>query len=336
MLSKQARMGAVLLGVLLLLLLAAAPISIGVLRPAKGYRKALIELIRPGVIVAPADVVLLRDIRERKVDFVVDYYGFRYRGNTGNHIDANVYYFGAYEKPELNFLRATLASVGPDAVVIDVGANSGLYSVFASKYAKVVHAVEPFPPILARLRTLINENKIGNVVVHAVGLGETEAELPFFSPPEGNLGTGSFVAGFSKRNRDEHLSLRIVPGDVYFTQAGITRIDFIKMDIEGYEKPALAGLQKTLGRHRPIVLMEISINPDLPKLFKSLQELKAAFPKDYEFFELTDENSRTGAYRLQPFQRSFQQQDHFNIVARPNEKAGLIPVMFDGRSERNP
>ena len=134
----------------------------------------------------------------RKADFVVDYFGFTYTGNTGNYIDANVYYFGAFEKPEIYFVRDTLTSLPPGPVFIDVGANTGLYTVFASKDAHTVHAFEPFPPVLQRLRALVADNGVPNVVLHPVGLGAEEAQLAFMSPPDDNLGTGSFLPGFKE------------------------------------------------------------------------------------------------------------------------------------------
>lgn len=300
----------------------------------KGYRGSFLELFNPGAVPPPPGVELLEDVIRRKRDIAVNYFGFVYRGNTGNYIDACVYYYGAYEKPELFFLRDTLASIGPDAVVIDVGANTGLYSLFASKYSKQVHAVEPFPPVLERLQAAIAENKIENIVVHPVGLGQREEKLAFLTPPEKNLGSGSFLPGYRKSKRDE-LKLQIVAGDSYFLRAGIRRVDFIKIDIEGFEKPALAGLRKTLERHRPIVLMEFTVRPELPQLFGSVEELRAAFPKDYEFLEMTDRNNFTGAYRLKHLSQKFDQ-DQFNVVAMPSEKAKRIPMTFDGRLARKP
>lgn len=308
------------------LVVAAGPTALDWFRPARGYREPLAAWINPKIRFQ----VGIADVARRKADFVVDFYGFRYQGNTGNLIDAHIYYYGAYEKSELYLLRQALTSATPAPVMIDVGANTGLYSLFASKYANEVHAFEPFPPILPRLRGHVSDNKIGNIVVHAVGLGEAEAELPFYSPPEENLGTGSFVSGFKPENRDEQLTLKIVAGDAYFPTAGITRVAFIKMDIEGYEKPALAGLRATLQRHRPIVLLEISIDPAFPHLFKSMESLRSAFPENYDFFQLVDQNRLTGAFRLQPFHPSFDRRAQFNIVARPSEKAGMVPTKFDG------
>ena len=329
MLRKKRQVGAGILGVLLIVLVVGGSTRIDSLRPPTGYRRAVVELVRPGL-------VPLESIRDRKADFVVDFYGFRYRGNTGNLIDAHVFYYGAFEKSELYFIRDTVTALGPDTVLIDVGANVGQHAVFASKYAKEVHAIEPYPPVLPRLRSVVEENRINNIVVHPVGLGATEAERPFFAPPADNLGNASFVPGFVTGVKDAELTLRIVAGDPYFSQVAITRVDFIKMDIEGYEKPALTGLRATLRRDRPIVLMELSINPSFPDLFKSVDELKAAYPENYEFFLFEGRDPLSGAYRLAPFQPSFDRHDQFNIVARPIEKASKTPMMSEGDSASNP
>jgi FkbM family methyltransferase len=329
MLRRSLQVGAGIVGVLLVVLVVGGSTTLDSLRPPTGYRRTVVELVRPGL-------VPLESIQGRKSDFVVDFYGFRYRGNTGNLIDAHVFYYGAFEKSELYFIRDTVTALGPDTVLVDVGANVGQHAVFASKYAKEVHAIEPYPLVLPRLRGIVEENRINNIVVHPVGLGATEAELPFFAPPPDNLGYASFVPGFVTGVKDAELKLRIVAGDPYFSQAAITRVDFMKMDIEGYEKPALTGLRATLRRDRPIVLMELSINPSFPDLFKSLDDLKAAYPENYEFFTFDARDPLSGAYRLAPFQPSFDRNDQFNIVARPIEKADKTPMMSEGDSASNP
>jgi FkbM family methyltransferase len=327
---KRRQVVGLIAAALLLLVLALGPKALDWFRPPWGYRAALVAWIKPDTRFQ----VAIEDVRGRKADFVVDFYGVRYKGNTSNLIDADLYYYGAYEKPELYLMRETLRSL-PQPVLIDVGANTGMYSLFAAQHAKEVHAFEPFPPILPRLRAHITENNISNIVVHAVGLGEAEAELPFYSPPEGNLGTGSFVPELKQGNRDEQLTLKVVAGDAYFPKAGITRVDFIKIDIEGYEKAALAGLRETLRRHRPIVLMELSIDPAFPHLFKSMAELRSAFPENYEFLSFGGRNVRTGSYWLQgPFETPFDRPMQFNIVARPVEKAALVPMNFAGEPGR--
>lgn len=291
------------------------------LAPVDGYRARLIRFVDP---VREARTVTVEDVQQRAADFEIDFFGLQYRGNTANLIDAHAYYFGAYEKPELFLLRDSLNVLGPEAVVLDVGANTGLHAMFVSRYAKEVHAFEPYRPVLARLRHAIESNNLPNIVVHPVGLGEAEASLPFFAPPDDNLGTGSFVDGFRTGNRDDTEALRIVVGDDYLPQAGVDRVDLIKMDIEGYEKPALSGLRRVLTQDRPIVLLEVSMDPALPGLFSSVEELRSHLPEAYELFVFAERDLRSGMYRLEPARLSFNRRGRANVVAVPAEKADAL------------
>ncbi|MET0342153.1 MAG: FkbM family methyltransferase [Polyangiales bacterium] len=78
--------------------------------------------------------------------------------------------------------------LGSDAVVLDVGANIGLFSLYvARKFAGVrVHAFEPTPPIVACARENLAAHP--NVLLHEVALGAAEArtEILFFPRAPGN------------------------------------------------------------------------------------------------------------------------------------------------------
>src|SRR5262249_1975331 len=158
-----------------------------------------------------------------------------YQGNTRDLIDKHILYLGAFEKPELYFLRDVLLALPAERrVLIDVGANTGSYSLFLAQYAKQVHAFEPYQPVLARFRNMIELNPLANVGVYPVGLGSEPSKKRFYKPGDKNKGTGSFVAGWTADNTpfDE---LEIQVGDEALARAGVTVVGAIKMDIEGYE-----------------------------------------------------------------------------------------------------
>ncbi|HWP58700.1 MAG TPA: FkbM family methyltransferase [Candidatus Acidoferrales bacterium] len=263
----------------------------------------------------------------RPFDFVTDFYGFKWEGNTENLIDRYTLYFGAFESPILHFLRDSMKTPG---VFVDVGANSGQDSLFMSRHAKQVHAVEPYPPVLEKLRRHIFINKVTNIIVHPVGLGSHRAKLPFYKPPAHNLGTGSFVDRFTDGN-SAYGELQIVRGDDLFSAI---EVNLIKIDVEGFERHVLEGLRKTLHKSRPIVVFELSFAPGRDYGFTSIEQVHAAFPDNYKllYFDKNKQNLRTGHYELHEFSRTsfFDTRTRANgnlqvdIVAYPAENEGLI------------
>lgn len=260
-------------------------------------------------------------------DFTADINGARYEGNTGNYIDKHIFYYGAYEKPVLFFLRDIMTSAySGQGVFLDIGANTGQHSLFMSRHAREIHAFEPWAPVLKKLHRHIEINRLKNLVIHPFGLGNENSKQLFYAPPKNNLGTGSFVKEFSSQNQPgETLEIRI--GDEFLETASIASVDLIKMDIEGYEKLALKGLTRTLHKHRPIVEFELSINPKSSVSIKTHAELLSLFPENYEFATFSPRSNRmTGAYVLEPI-TGVLQFDHVkqhDLVAYPIEKQSFI------------
>lgn len=237
--------------------------------------------------------------RQGDFEFTTDFFGMRLEGNTGNYIDRRIFYFGAYEKPILFLLRDIMNSAFDNqGVFIDVGANTGQHSLFMSRYAKVVHAYEPYEPVVKKFRRMIDINHVRNVVIHPVGLGNARAKLPFYKPPNSNLATGSFVQDFKSKN-SYFGELDIQVGDDALEKSGVESVAIMKVDIEGYEKLALQGLQKTLQRFRPFVVFELTTNPHSPMSVKNIMELTSLFPKDYEIVVVSEDGGLiTGKYQL--------------------------------------
>jgi FkbM family methyltransferase len=272
----------------------------------------------------------------KPVEFEVDFYGMSYYGNSGNYIDNHVLFMGAYEKDVLHLMR-DLIEKRKDGVFLDIGANTGQHSLFMSKHSTTVHAVEPYEPVLNRLRAAIERNGITNIKTYPVGFGEKEARLPFERPPDSNLGTGSFLKEFRPGNTPAE-ELQIVVGDEALADAGVTQVDVIKVDVEGYEKPVLRGLRRTLEASRPIVVMELTIDKAKPELFQHADELRATFPKDYSFLRVIQDRrgALTGVYHLEPYDFDFDIHTQRMIVAFPAEQTASLglDIGVEGQSPR--
>jgi len=86
-----------------------------------------------------------------------------------------------------------------------------------------------------------------------------------------NSGTGSFVV---KEVTGKKIAVRVRPIDAMLKEVGVTKLDFVKMDIEGAERHALAGARQTLAQFKPRLMLDAYHLTDddvvLPKLISSI------------------------------------------------------------------
>ena len=144
-------------------------------------------------------------------------------------------------------------------IVFDCGAHVGVFTDLALRRgaAKVV-AIEPDPVNLECLRrNFKSEISLGTVLIYPKGVWSSERVLDLFVGKE-NSGMGSMVM-------DQHAGRIQVPVstiDRIAAELHITRVDFIKMDIEGAEREALAGAKQTLARDFPRLMLDTYHRPD--------------------------------------------------------------------------
>jgi FkbM family methyltransferase len=304
---------------------------LSLLGAATGFTAAEL-LLRPASTEPEVPVVVPSPALLPPRDFSVDFFGLTYRGNTAELIDRTVLRRGAFEKHVLYFMADVLHALArPDAVYVDVGANTGQHVLFMAPRVAQVHAFEPYPPVLERLRAHVVDNGLRNVLVHPVGLGAGPAELTFHAPEVGNHGSGSFVAPADGHAGSTLLRVPVVAGDEVLLPASSGTVTVVKIDVEGYERPVLEGLRRVLQTHRPVLVVEIS--PGSAESVASEAALRAALPERYGLACLTDPIGReSGHYALTPA-LPFDTPSHFELVAYPEELAERIPRH---NSEKNP
>lgn len=204
----------------------------------------------------------------------------------GNDLSRCVYVGGRYDPNELVFLSEVLRA---GHVVIDAGANEGLYTVFAARRvgrAGRVVAVEPSRREFERLRRNVEHNRLDNVTVVRAALSDRDgfAELHIADVEHAGQNTlGRFMyPGVCEVGREAVKSLRL---DRAVEELGLTRVDVIKMDIEGAEVSALRGAGLVLQRYRPVLLLEAAEQALAAQgaSVSEMFELLAAF--DYYVFE---------------------------------------------------
>jgi FkbM family methyltransferase len=199
--------------------------------------------------------------------------------NLASEIGKCLFYTGHFEKSELTNCEQYIAR---DSVVLDIGANLGTHAIrFASLADQgVVIAFEPAPSTFRLLTSNIHADRIipiNMAVSDATGL------VDFFEAAD------DAYSSLKDTKRKPILGIRKVLAvrlDELFGQTSGLRVDFVKIDVEGYEHNVLVGMQSLIDRCRPVIFCEIyqgtnsNISPH--------QTVSLLTSRGYEAFVLTD------------------------------------------------
>jgi FkbM family methyltransferase len=157
--------------------------------------------------------------------------------------------------------RFVARNVRPGAVVADVGANFGYYSLLLADLVGPegrVWSVEPNPAAIAMLRRSVLLNGFaGRTTICEAAAGQGEAERATLWVPDGRPGGATLVD--PERSTPPDCTRVEVPAVALDSLlAAEERIDFIKIDAEGSEERILAGMAGLLARHRPTIVLEFN------------------------------------------------------------------------------
>ena len=180
--------------------------------------------------------------------------GINYELHIDDWIQSQLYFLNEYEMPEIKALGRFL---NDGDVFVDIGANIGLFTLNAANLVGEsgnVIAFEPFKLNWNSLKKNVSMNRYSSVKIENMAIGEKNGEISlYYDDSESNLGMVSFKEkGHSIKESIESITL-----DTYIENQSITKIDFIKLDIEGGEFNALKGMIETLNRFKPTLLIEI-------------------------------------------------------------------------------
>jgi FkbM family methyltransferase len=150
-----------------------------------------------------------------------------------------------YEPDFVALIRANLPVGG---VFLDIGANEGVFSIVAAKTASRVIAVEPQSRLIPVIQENLRLNGIENVTIIRAAISD-------------QLGTGTLHLSSDMNNGSTALSRNtrypgmtettpLMPLTELFDQLSLETVDFMKMDIEGYEYEAILGSPEIFQKQR--------------------------------------------------------------------------------------
>jgi len=258
------------------------PVSGAAHRPARGFKAAIKALsgavIRGASHLCPANLlfrILLPvrrlEIRLRKMGSPLAlqkgmdhlYYSLRpalvrtaFRGWI-LHVRLNdpFHYDLILENHEPGVAEWLAQNVKPGMTIFDIGANIGSYTLFLAGLVREqgrVIAVEADPDVARILETNIQSNALRTVrPIHAAAYRECgEIQL-------GRAQASTGYSGLYYSKASEWIAVPAYSLDVLTEKLGLSKVDFVKVDVEGAECDVLAGMDSLLRNHHPLLLIEL-------------------------------------------------------------------------------
>ncbi|BDB67093.1 hypothetical protein Hc94105_1304 [Helicobacter cinaedi] len=146
--------------------------------------------------------------------------------------------------------------VKDEYVIFDVGGNIGWYSIALAKAKRnlIIHAFEPIPSTYEQFVANAQYNGV-QITINNCALFDKQCDLKFYVY-EQDFGNASATIMHEEKDNKE-IICKTTTLDMYAKEQNLTRLDFIKCDIEGAEFFALKGGLKTLEQYKPILFVEM-------------------------------------------------------------------------------
>jgi FkbM family methyltransferase len=207
----------------------------------------------------------------------------------GTQIDNELYWYGIYGGWEKLSQKIWIQACQNAEVILDIGANDGLYSLAARAVNKdaTIIAAEPLDFILKRFRQNIAANSMNDIEVLPIAFSNYIGEAEMFVPKGSDyIRSAAVNTNLLDRPEDKIDALKIEVDTVkdYFERnPKINKIDLVKIDVESHEPEVLEGFGDLLEKFKPTFLIEVCYErvPDL------LNEIFAGM--GYLYFNIDEE-----------------------------------------------
>ncbi|MBY0385218.1 FkbM family methyltransferase [bacterium] len=171
-------------------------------------------------------------------------------------------------------------------VFFDVGANIGYFSFLTKQMAprSQIYSFEPLPQNINAYKINRELNQFSLMELNEVCVADQKGETEFLIPPPEESGWGRMA------HRDlfsgEKIKRSVITLDDFCRDRSISRVDLIKIDVEGYEFKVLKGATEMIEKYRPKICIELN-EPCLLDTGTSGEEIFAYFKqRNYQMYAL--------------------------------------------------
>ena len=170
---------------------------------------------------------------------------------------------------EINVIKKLLKFNYSKHTFVDVGAHIGFYSILYSYFFKNVYAFEPSIFQSQYLKHNQKINKIKNLKIFSLGLGDKNIKKKLFVM--GRSGGNNTFINDNIRNFNPMFSYDVKLNKLDMFE--LENVSLIKIDVEGFELKVILGALSTIKRCKPIIIVEISNQNTSKKLIQILKKI---------------------------------------------------------------
>lgn len=162
-----------------------------------------------------------------------------------------------WDKPLIQKFYSLLATSNQDFVVIDLGAQTGSFSLL-SKYfpSSKWYAFEPLQEAADALKENLHINNIQNVNVYQMAASNSSGLATLKMPPMNEWGLCTIGPNILRFSPVEERTVECIDLDSFINANQIDKVHFMKLDTEGWELNILKGAKNMIIRDHPVILME--------------------------------------------------------------------------------
>ncbi len=143
--------------------------------------------------------------------------------------------------------------------IIDIGANIGQTSLYIAQHLRdyncEIYAFEPFPSTFKKLTQNINDNEFKNIKLFNQAVGNSNSEINMVEACETNSGS---YRNFSSNDSSEKSKTLVKQIKLDQQIESFNFVNFIKIDVEGYEFEVLKGAEEIIKKMKPLLFVELN------------------------------------------------------------------------------
>lgn len=220
----------------------------------------------------PTPAVVAKHVHYKGIVNVTVGQGQNFRIQSYGHaIENRLYWYGKFGHEPESFLP-WLKAASKAQVVLDIGSNTGLYSLGAGAKnpAAKIFAFEPLPRVANLTRKNAQLNPKFNIQVQQNAVCDQGGVVTLHDPGGDQPASASLKSDFLDCDQ-ETIKVDGIRIDDFVSNQQLERVDLIKLDVEGVEEIALSGMQQTIQKFKPTLFIEVL--DSRPELIAELKKL---------------------------------------------------------------